>query len=505
MTIAFRASAARGRLFVLFVTLVISARAVQAVEAPAKIRVALWFDTEDYILPESDDAAKKIADWLTGEHIRATFKVVGEKARVLERRGRTDVIEALKRHEIGYHSNWHSVQPTPAVYLAPLGWAQGVMEFDRRERPGLDDVARIFGQTPSCYGQPGCSWGPQSYGALKNWGMEVYLDVGNQVGLDRKPHYYCGVLNLYQLAATTRCELGSEADLDAAQKRFFDIRESLRADGGFVSIFYHPCEFVETGFWDNANFRHGANPPRDKWKMPPLRDPEARRVAWETFTSYVRFIRRFADVEFVTASDAARLYRDRARGRAFTQAEIKAIAGAVSRDVTFQQHGDYALSAAEVLALLDKYVVLQTAGQQPQSVTLDAGPLGPANQPIPLGEPVTTDWSQFTRTAVDVEEYLRRHGEVPPAVWLGSIGVPPEAYLAALAQVARDLLDDKPAPPTVEVKPANLAVASYVADDGPELWGWPIFPENFRAPAMMELAKRQAWTLKPAILAPAKE
>src|SRR5438067_11781497 len=116
-----------------------------AADAAAKVYVVLWFDTEDYILPASDDAALRVADFLSQEKIRATFKVVGEKARTLERRGRTDVIAALKKHEIGYHSNYHSVQPTPAQYLANLGWDEGVAEFDRRERPGRDDVERIFG------------------------------------------------------------------------------------------------------------------------------------------------------------------------------------------------------------------------------------------------------------------------------------------------------------------------------------------------------------------------
>src|SRR6266478_2049928 len=108
-----------------------------------KVYVVLWFDTEDYILPASDDAALHVAGFLSQEKVRATFKVVGEKARTLERRGRTDVIEALKKHEIGYHSNFHSVQPTPALYLSNLGWDDGVAEFDRRERPGYDDIRRI--------------------------------------------------------------------------------------------------------------------------------------------------------------------------------------------------------------------------------------------------------------------------------------------------------------------------------------------------------------------------
>src|SRR5271163_4530617 len=104
-----------------------------------QVYVLLWFDTEDYLLPASDDAALKLADFLTSQGIRATFKVVGEKARTLEKRKRTDVIAALKKHEIGYHSNFHSTQPTPAMYLSPLGWDEGVREFDRREGPGRAD------------------------------------------------------------------------------------------------------------------------------------------------------------------------------------------------------------------------------------------------------------------------------------------------------------------------------------------------------------------------------
>src|SRR5665213_754017 len=136
----------------------------------APVYIALWLDTEDYILPASDDAAKRIADFLTRQGIHATFKVVGEKARALARRQRTDVIAALARQEIGYHSNTHSQQPTVAEYESVLDWGSGGEEFDRRERSGFDDVARIFGKTPTCYGQPGYSWAPQVYPVLKKWG-----------------------------------------------------------------------------------------------------------------------------------------------------------------------------------------------------------------------------------------------------------------------------------------------------------------------------------------------
>src|SRR5947209_15829970 len=105
----------------LLVLLAASTRSLAA-DAEPRINVILWFDTEDYILPASDDAALHVAQFLTRENVRGTFKVVGEKARTLEKRGRTDVIEALKKHEIGFHSNFHSVQPTPAMYCSDLGW-----------------------------------------------------------------------------------------------------------------------------------------------------------------------------------------------------------------------------------------------------------------------------------------------------------------------------------------------------------------------------------------------
>ena len=150
---------------------------------------------------------------------------------------------------------YHSVEPTPAVYLNALGWDDGVAEFDRRERPGFDDVKRIFGTPPTCYGQPGSSWAPQTLGAMRNWGMKVYLDAGRHVSLDGKPFYYCGLLNIYQITHMPRADLNHPAALPEAQAQFAAARKELQAEGGgLVSIIYHPCEFVHKEFWDGVEF-----------------------------------------------------------------------------------------------------------------------------------------------------------------------------------------------------------------------------------------------------------
>jgi hypothetical protein len=225
------------------------------------VYVVLWFDTEDYILPASDDAALKVADWLHKEGIRATFKVVGEKARTLEKRGRTDVIEALKKHEIGYHSNTHSQQPTVAVYLQNAGWESGSAEFYRREMAGVKDIQRIFGVTPSCYGQPGSSWAPQAYPALRRMGIRMYLDEADHVGIDDQPFYYARLLNVFKMRSMlARMELSGGNSLGEGKARFTGAYDKLRAQGGgTISIYYHPSEWVHAEFWDGVNFSHGAH------------------------------------------------------------------------------------------------------------------------------------------------------------------------------------------------------------------------------------------------------
>lgn len=471
----------------------------------ADVYVVLWFDTEDYILPASDDAALRLATFLKGQGIRGTFKVVGEKARTLERRGRGDVVDALAQHEIGYHSNYHSTQPSPAMYLNEMGWTDGVREFDRREKAGFEDVRRVFGQVPSCYGQPGSSWAPQTFGAMRKWGMQIYLDGGLHINLDDKPLYYGGIFTMYKLAHLERSGLLNVRDVEKAEQQFLASREALKKEGGgLVSIIYHPCEFVHKVFWDGVNFREGANPPRAEWKIPPQKTPEEKAIAFGNFERYVSFMKRFPDVQFVTASEALKLYRDEAAGRSFSRDELKAISKAVSPEVSFVKFGDLYLSAAEVFSLLNAFVARSIEGKKLEAIRLGPPPFGPGRAATESTGELGPTSNQLQRTAVEIEDYLATHGSIPDVVWLGSMKVSPETYLQGLAAAASLILDGKDLPEKLALTPGKLDAAKYVSDDDPKLWKWVIFPKGFHAPELMQLAKRQAWTIKPAVLHPAK-
>ncbi|MCD6289473.1 MAG: hypothetical protein J7M34_03145 [Anaerolineae bacterium] len=120
--------------------------------------VYVCFDVEDLVHPGSDDVALDIAKALSEDDVTAMMCVVGEKARLWEQRGRDDVIAAVGKHDVGLHTNRHSIHPTIAEYLADKGWDDGVAEAVHQEGPGARDLTRILGMPPSTWGTPGSSW-----------------------------------------------------------------------------------------------------------------------------------------------------------------------------------------------------------------------------------------------------------------------------------------------------------------------------------------------------------
>src|ERR1051325_11205383 len=98
------------------------------------------------------------------------------------------------------------------------------------------------------------------------------------------------------------------------------------AGGGIISIFSPPCEFVHEQFWDGVNFAKGANPPREEWKLPPMDSPAEQERRYKFLADLVTMLKSYDNVQFVTASQALELYRDRTQGNAFSKKEITEIA-----------------------------------------------------------------------------------------------------------------------------------------------------------------------------------
>ena len=446
--------------------------------AAAPVYVILWFDTEDYIDPAADDAALRIANDLTAAGVPATFKVVGEKARVLESRGRTDVIAALSKHAIGYHSNFHSVHPTPAEYLLHFGFVEGAAEFERREGPGVADVKRVFGTQPVCYGQPGSSWGPQSNPALRRLGISVYLDEGQQVGVDEQPFWYGGLLHVFHMGRNNfRAQLNVGAQDPEANRKFDEAAQRLAAgSGGLISIYYHPTEFATTEFWDAANFARGANPPRDAWVKPKQRTAAESERCYGVLRQFVDHMKQQAGVRFVTVKNLAAIYESPTPHAV----DRKAVAARLSRQIVFDEVQGQMMSPADMLAALLGLEAGTIDGPTAAATTTYSRPSIPARA--------------FDAASADAVAFIRQTHRLPNQVFVG-----PETLSLAdfAATLAGHVLD---AAPEVKVLRGKIEFDRYFATDPRKPFNWAIHPESFSGGPLLDLGRLQGWTLKPARL-----
>ena len=370
-------------------------------------------------------------------------------------------------------------------------------------------MSLIFGQRPTCYGQPGSSWAPQTHAALHSWGVRIYLDAGQHVNVHGKPFWYGGLLNFYKLTHQLRVGLNKPEDLEVAKSQFLQARQRLRAEGGgVVSIVYHPCEFVHGQFWDGVNFRHGANPPREAWQLPPAKTEAQSKLAYDNFEQYVSFMKRFPEVRFVTATEAARDYGDAARARTFSTEQVTRLTRAALGETTkhgiswIEQEG-FDLSASDMFWLVARMLANSDQPERAAQFHLPDYLAGPGAPSVRSTLDIKIPEVDLRRAARELMTFLHDRKQIPHVVWVGSRGLSPEEfYRRGLSVLAGQGQVEKESDQPILQAGIRLKAQDYVADDGPYLWKWVIFPEGFRAPNIMAQAKRQAWTLKPARFKP---
>ncbi len=479
------------------------------------INVFFWFDVEDYITPESDEALKGILNIFEAHRVKGTFKIVGEKLRALKRRDRRDIINALRHQDIGYHTDFHSVHPTPAEYLKDLDWHQGAKEFERRERAGFEELLDTFKRV-SCYGQPGSSWAPHVYPVLQSWGLPVYLDYARHICLNDEPFWYCGVMNILNLKSnSTRFEhhLG-ERGLSEAKEEFDAIRGRLMdAGGGEISICYHPCEFATYEFWDAVNFAKGANPDRSRWVPPRVKPRVVMEKELALLSNYVEHIASKPNVRCVTAKEAHEIYRDPTLDRSYRVEDILALADAIRPDITYIKCDKGYLTPAEVFYLIIS--LLKTAyryGKECNRFSVESVSNFEVRITHPIygaiersaSQPVPCSIGEFLAACEEACVFMESEWRLPNSVRAGDESWTPEEFLLAMSAVLKSLSrGGNTFAPTESVsteglirpREATLQLERHVTDAG--VWDWVIFPENFTAPSIVELARLQTWSLKP--------
>jgi hypothetical protein len=305
----------------------------------------------------------------------------------------------------------------------------------------------------------------------------MYLDDGVQIGLDDQPFWYGGIFNVYNMGRNLIRPDFDHTDRNVAiMQKFKDSVEELSEhNGGTISTYFHPTEFVTTEFWDAVNFKNGAAPERSAWVRPNKRSSAAVERCFRILEEYVDQAKHTPGVRFVTAEELLQLYRSQTP----PQVDPRQVAAHLKEHITFltTEAGD--LSAADAL--------LQLLGL-PWRVVDGPTSRGASN----YTSPTVPDWL-FEKSKEDLVAYIEANHRLPSQVFVGSETLSLPDFTATLAN---HLLSPGP----IKVVKGNVEFEKYVSNDPTGAFRWPIHPKGFSAPELLELARLQAWTLKPARL-----
>jgi len=463
-----------------------------------KLLAYVWFDIEDYVTKESDDLPLVAFKILEKYNVPVTCKIVAEKVRRLEENGRADVISAIGHHDVGFHLDKHSQHPTLYEYLRDLDILDGSDQFIVQEGTGFEKVKQTFSKTPSCFGHPGPTWAPHVYPALAKWNVPVYLDETSILNLDNQPYWYCGVLNLNGANRNFICldyKFEQENGLEILKRKFKEIHTRLeRKGGGAISILFHLHTAINRKFWDEVNFAHGKNPPKENYVRPTAQPARITERAWSNFEEFVRYMASFEKVRFITANDAAKIYQ-RPSQLGMNHEQLLNLAKHFQKSSDFMTLKGVVVSPAEAFYAVTKALIDQNS--QSLEVVEPLGPMAPFRS---TGKK-RLNTKDLLATARNVVDHIDRQNCLPTSISISDYAqLNPHDYLATACGLLRTFLSGKPLPKQVNVSHIRPPNQKYIAAANfKKACNWPVLQRGFKGPKILEQIKLQAWTLKPAI------
>jgi peptidoglycan/xylan/chitin deacetylase (PgdA/CDA1 family) len=463
----------------------------------SKMFLVLNFDVEDYTTPASegiDEIPMWLADIMSEESVTGTFFVIGEKARSLESRGRSDVIAAMAKHDIGSHTNHGSIHPTVTEQLEKAGWEEGVRLMAEQESAGIKDLERIFGVSVKSLARHGGSYGPQLVCAL---GQMKAGYSGSPVGLPgRNVVWFCNALNFtgqYDGFDDTyyRDDL-FEPHFDKLKAELPELAKTTDVLSFFAG---HPTKIRTEQFWD-FNYYEGRNPGPDEWKTPELRPLESMKTAQANFRRMVQYLKSRSDVEITTFRSLMEVYGS--QKEFMTKEELREIAEKAIKDKAIL--GSEYFSPAEAFAALARAIVnYQAKGSLLQEMEANR-PLGPVEMPGSQPELSRVTLEEVYELAGKANKHIRQAGSLPSSLEVRGSRIGAGSLFALFSAVYLDMISNSPDSdyevPAFDPYPRTNENEIIQAVRG--LKSWPVHRPDLDMERIVELTRLQLWTLKPA-------
>ena len=256
------------------------------------------FDTEDFTSNTAADGILREAEILRKHGVKGNFCLVGLLARQLCKWGRTDVLDALKYHEIGLHTYGHTLHPMINEYTDTEDFSAAYNEVIRQETKAVEMIKAATG-TDKLYAAvpPG---NQKSYAA-----MYAYADMGIPVYADTfcDPEngggsYYCNIFHVEY------AHCFEQYGFNGTEKDFLGVLDELAKRKRAV-VYTHPNQSLFDEWWDILNYDKENLVPFGQWKTCHRRPKEESERFFANLDLFVSLVKNDSRFRIVTYADVA--------------------------------------------------------------------------------------------------------------------------------------------------------------------------------------------------------
>ena len=426
------------------------------------------FDSEDFTSSYAADGILEAAEILREEGIRGCFCMVGLLARQLVAWGRYDVLEALKYHEIDFHTYGHTLHPTICEYTDTEDFAAAYAEVMRQESEGIalvkaaTGVDRVYAAVP-----PGDDKSYAAMYAYVDMGLPCYADTFADHP-DGRGVFFCNLLHFCYVRSWEHiCRHHLSAD-----RAFFDELAARKT----AVIYNHPNRLRYDDFWDSVNYRGGNHYPFGQWKEAPRTDLETVKANAAEIRALVKNLK--ADGRF-TFKTYAELAAERSGARILKPTDIPAIRASLNENF-------YPLTAPVSLSISDVFAAALAFLRGDKAFA--AGRVyGFLDTPYAITAPVTVSAADVrtAAAAIDPQTFL------PTQIAVGDTLLGPADFLYAM-------LDVLCCAETVTLSPRaqNIDLSDFPLVENPPILAWSVHPPEFTAKWHLKRFPLQAWTMR---------
>ena len=468
------------------------------------MKIIVSFATEEFITPAHDEVIIRLSKILRDRYITGSFHLTGDYARKLRERRRTDVIDALKHHEIGYHSNTHGAYPFIGEICESMPWDDAVAALMRTESRGIMDIQDIFSRLPKYYVIEFVK-APQLIYALKSLGIDS-LGFSSLPSTENAPFsWYCGSL------CFSAPHMGAESPPSPNRlgqfKTEFDSHHTKASQGehdGILKLFNHPYKFLynnRVASWVSENQPYRTYDLHADWKSPlkSMYDKPVTDALFTDFEQLLDYICAKDDVEFMSTSQLMSQYQ--VKPPAFVPFDtVVNLSKQIQHDFTFHKQDGIFYSPAEILGLIvEALSFFQANNAMPETVPY-RDLLGPVSETAATSS-FAISTSTLLKNILRINREIDFTRQLPAQIQIESTLMSTAGLLAACVAILAALLGRRSldAVHTVHVdmqkKLPHIATHSYFWQ---ETFTKPSYPDNFTGQNICKACRLQSWTYKPA-------